>query len=78
MNDSKSVTGGSCVSYAALLILFVIIGHKFVYKCFYLSGFVFFCLDLFFGTVFLIFDQVHVLLMAVYVALARRSAAAVL
>ena len=49
MNDSKSVTGGSCVSYAALLILFVIIRHKFVYTCFYLSGFVFFCLDLFFG-----------------------------
>ena len=56
----------SCVSYAALLILFVIIGHKFVYKCFYLSGFVFSVLNF--------FDQVHVLLMAVYVALTRRSA----
>ena len=35
----------------------------------------FFCLDLFFWNCFvLIFDQVHVLLMAVYVALTRRSA----
>ena len=74
MNDSKSVTGGSCVSYAALLILFVIIGHKFVYKCFYLSGFVFSVLICFFETVVLIVDQVHVLLMAVYVPLTRRSA----
>ena len=75
MNDSKSVTGGSCVSYAALLIFFVIIGHKFVYKCFYLSGFVFSVLICFFGTVVLILmNQVHVLLMAVYVALTRRSA----
>ena len=54
MNDSKSVTGGSCVSYAALLILFVIIRHKFVYKCFYFPD-LFFYLDLFFGNCF--FDQ---------------------